>query len=106
MLCTACKTQAHTHDGALRDWENEFNRILEPGVFCKLQSKAERVVNMTGQVSDQAKVTRWVAFAYTDESIRRLKMDPHVTGKTPDYSACCGFNAKDLAMHPGDFSEL
>ncbi|GMH90340.1 hypothetical protein TrVE_jg12263 [Triparma verrucosa] len=108
VVCSVCKRQGDSYDGAMRDWQQGFNtEVLERrGVYCKTQSKAEKVVDMTGQKSDNAKVMRWVAFAFTEEGVESLKDDPHVDGKLPSYKGCCGFDTSEYVIHPGNWKEV
>eukprot|EP00747_Dinoflagellata_sp_TGD_P180322 gnl/TRDRNA2_/TRDRNA2_32576_c0_seq1.p1 gnl/TRDRNA2_/TRDRNA2_32576_c0~~gnl/TRDRNA2_/TRDRNA2_32576_c0_seq1.p1 ORF type:complete len:247 (+),score=50.87 gnl/TRDRNA2_/TRDRNA2_32576_c0_seq1:49-789(+) len=103
-LCWFClapliKKKDLQKDKILREWQAKFNKVLEPlGIFCKTQSNCVERISSKGDKDRY--IERWVAFSLDVEDAKRLKLEPHVQGKTENSSCCGGTNEADLCMHP------
>uniref|UniRef100_A0A7S1VYT9 Uncharacterized protein n=1 Tax=Alexandrium catenella TaxID=2925 RepID=A0A7S1VYT9_ALECA len=101
--CYLCKHQAaklRQWDAAFREWQANFNQILEPlGIFVKSQSMCYVTHGSKGE--KQRHIHRWLAFALTPGQITKLKAEPHLFGDIENNTCCNGIDENELCMHPG-----
>ena len=84
-------------DKKLREWQEEFNKVLaRHNLFIKTRSKCV-VTFVNGQ--RQRHVTHWIALAITAEECIALKNEPHLTGTADNTECCGGVDERKLCWH-------
>lgn len=103
LVCAKRKTTFMAWDAAFREWQRDFNQqVLEPkGIFCKSQSMCwVRRGFRANTTRTHRRCHRWVAFAFGDDAIQRLKSLPHLEGNIENFGCCNGIDENECCMHP------
>ncbi|CAD7938958.1 unnamed protein product [Amoebophrya sp. A120] len=98
LLHMISKKRVHKYDASVRQWQEEFNKQLEPyGLGVKTRSHCYVIHH---NESDEVELTRRIAFAVTPAEVLKLRREDHITGEKVNNKGCCGVNMEELAMIP------